>query len=98
LPTPVKHNLIYVGNETLPAVAFFAAAMLKQNMDNVMMPAKSHVLETPNLEGWVERYGFGGAAGFAASPGFGGAAPAGAPPGISSSGAARISCSTNDSG
>ena len=44
-------------------------------------------------------YGFGGAAGFAASPGFGGAPPAdAAPPGISSSGAARISCSTNDSG
>ena len=44
-------------------------------------------------------YGFGGAAGFAASPGFGGAPPAVAgPPGRSSSGAARISCSTNDSG
>ena len=44
-------------------------------------------------------YGFGGAAGFAASPGFGGAPPADAgPPGRSSSGAARISCSTNDSG
>ncbi len=44
-------------------------------------------------------YGFGGAAGFAASPGFGGAPAAVAePPGRSSSGTARISCSTNDSG
>src|SRR5689334_20668277 len=44
-------------------------------------------------------YGFGGAAGFAASPGFGGAPPTAAgPPGRSSSGTARISCSTNASG
>src|SRR3954466_3892962 len=44
-------------------------------------------------------YGFGGAAGLAASPGFGGAPPAAAgPPARSSSGTARISCSTNDSG
>ena len=43
-------------------------------------------------------YGFGEAAGFAASPGFGGAPPAVAgPPGRSSSGAARMSCSVNDS-
>src|SRR6267143_5433027 len=27
LPTPVRHNLTNVGNETLRAVAFFAAAM-----------------------------------------------------------------------
>src|SRR4029077_16333084 len=72
--------------------------MLKQNIDNVMMPPKSHVLETANLEGWVERYGLGGATGFAASPGFGGAPPAGAAlPGRSSSGTASMSCSVNDS-
>jgi uncharacterized protein (DUF433 family) len=43
-------------------------------------------------------YGFGGSPGFAAVPGAGGAPPAGGPPGISSSGAARMSCSVNDSG
>jgi len=40
-----------VGNETLRAVAFFAAAMFTQNFDNVMMPPKSHILGTPNREG-----------------------------------------------
>src|SRR6478735_10933415 len=53
----------------------------------------------PTRETRVLPYGFGGAAGFAASPGFGGAPPAVAgPPGRSSSGTARNSCSTNDSG
>ena len=52
LPTPVKHDLVNVGNETLRAVAFFAAAMFTQNFDNVMMPPKSHILGTPNHEGW----------------------------------------------
>ena len=51
LPTPVKHDLINVGNDTLRAVAFFAAAMFTQNFDNVMMPPKSHILGTPNRDG-----------------------------------------------
>ena len=49
--TPVKHDLVNVGKETLRAVAFFAAAMFTQNFDNVMMPPKSHILGTPNREG-----------------------------------------------
>jgi len=51
IPTPVKHDLVNVGEETLRAVAFFAAAMFTQNFDNVMMPPKSHILGTPNREG-----------------------------------------------
>jgi quercetin dioxygenase-like cupin family protein len=51
LPTPVKHDLGNVGNDTLRAVAFFAAAMFTQNFDNVMMPPKSHILGTPNRDG-----------------------------------------------
>jgi quercetin dioxygenase-like cupin family protein len=51
IPTPVKHDLVNVGKETLRAVAFFAAAMFTQNFDNVMMPPKSHILGTPNREG-----------------------------------------------
>ena len=50
LPTPVKHDLVNVGNETLRAVAFFAAAMFNQNFDNVMMPPKLHILGTPTRE------------------------------------------------
>ena len=50
LPTPVKHDLVNVGNETLRAVAFFAAAMFTQNFDNVMLPPKTHILGTPNPE------------------------------------------------
>ena len=50
LPTPVKHDLVNVGNETLRAVAFFTAAMFTQNFDNVMLPPKSHILGTPNRE------------------------------------------------
>ena len=51
LPTPVKHDLVNVVNETLRAVAFFAAAMFTQNFDNVMMlPPKTHILGTPNRE------------------------------------------------
>jgi quercetin dioxygenase-like cupin family protein len=53
IPTPVKHDLVNVGIETLRAVAFFAAAMFTQNFDNVMMPPKSHILGTPNREGWA---------------------------------------------
>ena len=51
IPTPVKHDLVNAGKETLRAVAFFAAAMFTQNFDNVMMPPKSHILGTPNREG-----------------------------------------------
>ena len=51
IPTPVKHDLVNVGKETLRAVAFFAAAMFTQNFDNVMMPPKSHILGSPNREG-----------------------------------------------
>ena len=51
IPTPVKHDLVNVGTETLRAVAFFAAAMFTQTFDNVMMPPKSHILGTPNREG-----------------------------------------------
>ncbi len=51
IPTPVKRDLVNVGKETLRAVAFFAAAMLTQDFDNVMMPPKSHILGTPNREG-----------------------------------------------
>jgi quercetin dioxygenase-like cupin family protein len=51
IPTPVKHDLVNIGKETLRAVAFFAAAMFTQNFDNVMMPPKSHILGTPNREG-----------------------------------------------
>jgi quercetin dioxygenase-like cupin family protein len=51
LPTPVKHDLVNVGTETLRAVAFFAAAMFTQTFDNVMLPPKTHVLGTPNRQG-----------------------------------------------
>src|SRR4026208_575298 len=51
IPTPVKHDLVNIGKETLRAVAFFAAAMFTQNFDNVMMPPKSHILGSPNREG-----------------------------------------------
>jgi quercetin dioxygenase-like cupin family protein len=51
LPTPLRHNLKNTGNETLRAVAFFAAAMFTQTFDNLMLPPKSHILGTPNREG-----------------------------------------------
>ena len=51
IATPVKHDLVNVGNKTLCAVAFFAAAMFTQNFDNMMMPPKGHILGTPNREG-----------------------------------------------
>jgi quercetin dioxygenase-like cupin family protein len=50
IPTPVKHDLVNVGEETLRAVAFFAAA-ITQTFGNMMMPPKSHILGTPNREG-----------------------------------------------
>ena len=51
LPTPMRHNLVNVGKETLRAVAFFAAAMFTQEFDNEMLPPKSHILGTPNRNG-----------------------------------------------
>jgi quercetin dioxygenase-like cupin family protein len=51
LPTPMRHNLANTGNETLRAVAFFAAAMFTQTFDNMMLPPKSHILGTPNRNG-----------------------------------------------
>lgn len=51
LPTGVRHDLANVGTETLRAVAFFAAAMFTQTFDDVMMPADTHVLGTPNRDG-----------------------------------------------
>ena len=51
LPTPLRHDLVNVGTETLRAVAFFAAAMFTQTFDDVMLPPKTHVLGTPNREG-----------------------------------------------
>ena len=51
IPTPVRHDLVNTGQETLRAVAFFAAAMFTQTFDNVMLPPKSHILGTPNRNG-----------------------------------------------
>ena len=51
LPTPMRHDLENTGEETLRAVAFFAAAMFTQTFDDVMMPPKTHVLGTPNRTG-----------------------------------------------
>ena len=53
LPTPLRHDLENIGNETLRAVAFFAAAMFTQTFDQVMLPPKTHVLGTPNRDGQV---------------------------------------------
>jgi quercetin dioxygenase-like cupin family protein len=51
IPTNVRHDLANVGQTTLRAVAFFAAAMFTQNFDNVMLPPKTHILGTPNRNG-----------------------------------------------
>ncbi|ACK52733.1 Cupin 2 conserved barrel domain protein [Methylocella silvestris BL2] len=51
LPTPVRHDLVNTGAETLRAVAFFAAPMFTQTFDNAMLPPNIHVLGTPNREG-----------------------------------------------
>ncbi|MEJ0094401.1 MAG: cupin domain-containing protein [Methylocella sp.] len=51
LPTPVRHDLVNTGAETLRAVAFFAAPMFTQTFDNAMLPPNVHVLGTPNREG-----------------------------------------------
>ena len=50
LPTPVRHDLVNTGRETLRAVAFFAA-IFTQTFDNAMLPPNVHVLGTPNREG-----------------------------------------------
>jgi hypothetical protein len=39
------------GKDTLRAVAFLAAAMFTQTFDNVIMPPKTQLLDTPNREG-----------------------------------------------
>jgi quercetin dioxygenase-like cupin family protein len=51
LPTPVRHDLVNIGDETLRAVAFFAAPMFTQTFDNAMLPPNIHVLGTPNRAG-----------------------------------------------
>ncbi|WP_376094164.1 cupin domain-containing protein [Roseomonas sp. CCTCC AB2023176] len=51
LPTGVRHDLANVGDVTLRAVAFFAAAMFTQTFDDVMLPPDTHVLGTPNRSG-----------------------------------------------
>jgi quercetin dioxygenase-like cupin family protein len=51
LPTPLRHDLINTGAETLRAVAFFAAAMFTQTFDDLMLPPNTHVLGTPNRNG-----------------------------------------------
>lgn len=51
LPTNLRHDLANTSQETLRAVAFFSAAMFTQDFDDVMLPAHSHILGTPNREG-----------------------------------------------
>jgi quercetin dioxygenase-like cupin family protein len=51
IPTPVRHDLVNTGPDTLRAVAFFAAAMFTQKFDNTMLAPNVHVLGTPNREG-----------------------------------------------
>ncbi|MDD4933930.1 MAG: cupin domain-containing protein [Methylacidiphilaceae bacterium] len=51
IPTDVRHDLANIGQETLRAVAFFAAAMFTQQFDNVMLPPRTHLLGTPNRAG-----------------------------------------------
>ena len=51
LPTNVRHDLVNTGTETMRAVAFFAAPMFTQVFEDLMQPAASHVLGTPNRAG-----------------------------------------------
>jgi len=51
VPTNVRHDLVNTGDEPLRAVAFFAAAMFTQKFDNVLQPAGSRVVGTPNRNG-----------------------------------------------
>src|SRR5436190_21099232 len=41
LPTPMRHDLVNVGDDTLRAAAFSAAAMFTQDFDNMMVPPKN---------------------------------------------------------
>ncbi len=50
IPTPVRHDLVNTGTDTLRAVAFFAAAMFTQTFDNTMIAPNVHVLGTPNRD------------------------------------------------
>src|SRR5947199_10626341 len=50
IPTPVKHDLLNVGKETLRAVPVFAALLFTQNFDNVMKPPQTHILRSPSLD------------------------------------------------
>ena len=55
VPTNVRHDLVNTGTETMRAVAFFAAPMFTQVFEDLMQPANSHVLGTPNREGeWTK--------------------------------------------
>jgi quercetin dioxygenase-like cupin family protein len=47
IPTPIRHDLVNTGKETLRAVAFFAAAMFTQQFDNVMLPRTCTCLAPP---------------------------------------------------
>jgi hypothetical protein len=47
LPTPLPHDLVNTGKETLRAGAFFAAAVFIQQFDSVMFPPDAHLLGTP---------------------------------------------------
>ena len=47
----MRHDVENTGNDTLRAVAFFAAVMFTQDFDQVMMPPKTHILGTPNRTG-----------------------------------------------
>ncbi|HUI20940.1 MAG TPA: hypothetical protein VLZ74_07845 [Methylocella sp.] len=58
LPTPLRHDPVNTGNETLRAVAFFAAPMFTQQFDNIMLAPDIimlapdiHILGTPNRDG-----------------------------------------------
>lgn len=51
LPTPLGPDLVNVGTETLWVVTFFAAAMFTHTFYNMMLPPKTHILDTPNRNG-----------------------------------------------
>ncbi len=51
VPTNVRHDLVNTGAETMRAVAFFASPMFTQVFEDLMEPANSHVLGTPNRGG-----------------------------------------------
>nr|WP_142660327.1 cupin domain-containing protein [Methylacidimicrobium tartarophylax] len=51
ISTDMRHDLANVGQETLRAVAFFAAAMFTQTFDDLMLPSRTHILGSPNRAG-----------------------------------------------